>query len=280
MNQTGLEAYIAIVEEKSITKAASRLHISQPALSKQVRSLEADLHTKLLARSSKGIELTKEGEYFYHQALSLLQEMRRTREQLNRMQQSEKLTIGCLPSISTAFLPDVMDADHSIFIQNHSEALVQSIMNGQIDVAFIDASFQTKEAVTAELFSENYYVVMPKQYIKEKPEMLEWQDIVKFPLILHTSPCDSRSRILAFAKQVGAIPTISREVPFGDFLYGYVLAGEGITIVPALLVKSIKHLNVHLIPVNGMERTIAICSKSEEKRDKLLSLIDKGLVSK
>lgn len=280
MNQTWLEAYIAIVEEKSITKAASRLHISQPALSKQVRSLETDLNTKLLTRSSKGIELTKAGQYFYHRALSLLQEMRRTKEKLNRMQQSNKLTIGCLPSISTAFLPDVMDADHSVFIQNYSEALVHSVMNEQIDVAFIDASFQTKEVITVELFSENYYAVIPKQYIKEKPEILEWQEMMKFPFILHTSPCDSRSRILAFAKQAGEIPAIAREVSFGDFLYGYVLAGEGITIVPALLVKSIEHLNVHLVPVKGLERTIAICAKSETKRDRLLSLLDRALLSK
>ncbi|MFD1450146.1 MULTISPECIES: LysR family transcriptional regulator [Oceanobacillus] len=98
MNQIWLEAYIAIVEEKSITRAANRLNISQPALSKQVRSLEADVNTKLLTRSSKGIELTKAGQYFYQQAQSLLQETNRTREKLMKMQQTDKLTIGCLPS--------------------------------------------------------------------------------------------------------------------------------------------------------------------------------------
>ncbi|MCT1904849.1 LysR family transcriptional regulator [Oceanobacillus sojae] len=276
MNQVWLEAYIAIVEEKSITRAANRLNISQPALSKQVRSLETDLNTKLLMRSSKGIELTKAGQYFYQQAQSLLQEMNRTREKLMKMQQTDRLTIGCLPSISTSFLPDVINADHSVFVQNYSEALVESVINEQIDVAFIDASFQTKDLFITELFTENYYAVIPEQDMPVKSQMLEWKDIKKFPLILHTSPCDSRSRIMDFAKQYGDTPQIAREVPFGDFLYGYVLAGEGITIVPALLTKSIEYLNVQLTPVKGLERTIAVCTNTEAKRDRFLSMLDKS----
>ncbi|GGP10897.1 LysR family transcriptional regulator [Oceanobacillus neutriphilus] len=278
MNQVWLEAYIAIVEEKSITKAAGRLNLSQPALSKQVRSLESDLNAKLVTRSSKGIEMTRAGQYFYQQAQSLLQEMNRTREKLMKMQQTDKLTMGCLPSISTSFLPDIINADHSVFIQNHSEALVRSVVNEQIDAAFIDTSFRTKDVVIEELFTENYYAVIPKQDLPVKANTMDWKDIIKFPLILHTSPCDSRNRIIAFAKQYGDTPQIAREVPFGDFLYGYVLAGEGITIIPALLAKSIAYLNVHLIPVDGLERTIAVCAKSEAARERVLSLLDKAKI--
>lgn len=100
--------YLAVAECKSITKAAERLYISQPALSKHLALLEEEIGVKLVNRQARGIELTEAGEYFFHECQKILSDLDRAVEIASAIgrKNSHVFRIGCFEgSITDDFLP-------------------------------------------------------------------------------------------------------------------------------------------------------------------------------
>ena len=82
MNLHDLEAFLAISEEGSITKAAQKLHISQPALTRQLKALEEEFGVQLAVRGSRQTDLTKAGRLLRHRAQEMLQLAEKTKKEL------------------------------------------------------------------------------------------------------------------------------------------------------------------------------------------------------
>ncbi|EMS74306.1 LysR family transcriptional regulator [Enterococcus durans IPLA 655] len=271
MNLAWLESFFIIAEEKNITQAAEKLHISQPALSKQLKHLESMFQTSLVIRSSKGIQLTKAGQLLYEQGKNLMTQFYSMNKDIQQLTEPKRLTIGCLPSIATSYLPTSDFSNHCIFIQNNSNYLVKSLFRGQIDLAIIDEAFSTENLKSRTLFKENYVILAPRIYELNNKKILTMEEIQNYPIILHQTPCDSSSRILSFAQEKQYSLNIVREVPFGEFIYGYILAEEGLTIVPELIAKNLTHLELDQIPLTELTRTVSVVSQSESNLALLFS---------
>lgn len=83
MNLQHLEYFFAIADNKSVSKAAEKLHVSQPSLSRVIRSMEEEMGTKLFIRTAKGMELTKEGEALYGEGKRALDILNNARISIN-----------------------------------------------------------------------------------------------------------------------------------------------------------------------------------------------------
>ncbi|HEY8074353.1 MAG TPA: LysR family transcriptional regulator [Labilithrix sp.] len=75
MSLSQIETFVTVVQTKSMSRAAERLHVAQPALSRQIKSLEEELGTRLFARTSRGMALLPEGEIFLEHARRILDEI-------------------------------------------------------------------------------------------------------------------------------------------------------------------------------------------------------------
>lgn len=105
-----LEIFRAIAEEKSLRGAARKLGLTQPAVTRVAQELESELGVRLLSRSVQGVELTRYGQSLGERAIRLLEEVRRTREEIDQMRGDllGKVKIGVTPTVAQVILPEAM----------------------------------------------------------------------------------------------------------------------------------------------------------------------------
>ncbi|MBD8213341.1 LysR family transcriptional regulator [Erwinia persicina] len=104
-----LRYFVAVAEEKNFSRAALRLHISQPPLSRQIRQLEDDLGAELFVRASRPLALTGAGRFFYYHAVQLLAGARELKAMTRRIgQPGRTLTLGVAASTLYGLLPPIL----------------------------------------------------------------------------------------------------------------------------------------------------------------------------
>ena len=110
MNTRVLTYFLAAAEEGSITRAANRLGLTQPALTQQLKRLEKDLHTTLLERTNVGVVLTPSGEALVPYAERILQELNEVRTVIDELNSFERgqLSVGIIQTVNLQLMPLVM----------------------------------------------------------------------------------------------------------------------------------------------------------------------------
>ena len=104
-----LEYFCAVSQYHSITQAAQKLYVTQPAVSNAIRELEKEFSVSLFTRSKNHLTLTKEGELFYQKAAALLRQIQQTSSELYDLgKQTSPVRVGIPPILSTIFFPDML----------------------------------------------------------------------------------------------------------------------------------------------------------------------------
>jgi LysR family transcriptional regulator, benzoate and cis,cis-muconate-responsive activator of ben and cat genes len=140
-----LRYFVAVAEELSFRKAAQRLNVSRPALSKQVKDLENEIAVKLLDRDTVSVSLTKAGEIFLADSQKLLDQAEQAIERANQAQSGHrgKLRIGSVGVIATDFLPKTLKIFHQKypgveveFVEMLPAEQLDALASGKIDIGF------------------------------------------------------------------------------------------------------------------------------------------------
>ncbi|MGM7636997.1 LysR family transcriptional regulator [Bacillus sp. Hm123] len=281
MNTDWLQSFVEAANQKSLSKAANVNNISQPALSKHIRHLENELDVLLFHRTSKGVELTEAGERLYARIKPVMAELDDIRRELWTFRQDHPIAIGSLPSLATYYLPsrikgfNFLGRPIHLMMQNTSEELVRSLQEGRLDAVFIDSLYTKSSLWSCELFTEPYCAVLPSGHPFQSRETVELADLCKEPLIVHQAPCDTRKRIVNQIESLGYKPNIVSEVAFGDFVFGAISAGMGITISPEMLVKHVSHQQIFTLPITnfGEKRSISLVTRRKEIGVKLYKFL-------
>lgn len=105
-----LKYFVEVAKQKNFTKASESLHVSQPSISKMIKSLEVELQVTLLDRSERKVELTDAGKIVYDQALKILQMMEDIHSSVNEVVHVKKGTIkmGLMPTLGVMLFPKVL----------------------------------------------------------------------------------------------------------------------------------------------------------------------------
>ena len=126
-----IEYLLVISEEKSLSRAAEKLYISQPALTKFIQKIEREYHVKILKRNHNSVELTPEGQLFLREKLKMASIEKNLRYELDILQSKRSsIVIGSGWSRTHNFLPEVTE----IFIRNHTDIDVKVISHGELDL--------------------------------------------------------------------------------------------------------------------------------------------------
>ena len=139
-----LQSFIAVVECQSFTKAAQRLFLSQPSVSAHIRRLEEELHSRLLIRTTKNVEITPRGWELYECACemikrwdNLLQRWDNETRRVIRLGASTIPSAYILPELLPAYGKEHPDIYFSIY-QSNSQDITDRLLQGDFDVGFID----------------------------------------------------------------------------------------------------------------------------------------------
>jgi len=134
------KVFFVVAGCETITEASKKLYISQPAITKSIKKLEAQLHTTLFVRSVKGTTLTPEGQKFYKQIKPAIEQLLAAENELS--EQSKKIIIGIddisIQKYLTNPLKNILKQIKNMKVQikeEKSDNLIEAIINGKIDLA-------------------------------------------------------------------------------------------------------------------------------------------------
>lgn len=186
-----IRSFVVIAHEKSVRKAAEKLHIAASALSRQMNILEEDFGTQLLVRLPKGIELTEQGQALYKQAQQWITEENRFRRSLKEEAQQNliQLRIGAVDCLSHSVLPKLYNLLSSQFdnLRVHfttgdTQTLTNLLLDNQLDfVIAFNVARHEKIQFAARHRTKIGLVHLPKLF-DEKTKSIELHECLKWPL--------------------------------------------------------------------------------------------------
>lgn len=241
-----LSAFVAVAEEGHITRAAERLGMAQPPLSRLVRGLERDLGTLLLRRLPRGVEPTEAGRALLDEARTLLVRAAELPETVRRVARGElgHLAIGFTSSAALhPFVPDILRRfregwpDVRMGLEEAGTVeLTEALAAGRLDAAFIRSSAGNVAGLVVEpVLEEPMVAALPARHALADAESVPLAALAGEAFILYRRPAGPGlyDGIVAACRAAGFAPVVTQEAPRLPSTLSLVAAGLGITIVPA-----------------------------------------------
>lgn len=272
-----LRAFLNLAREKSFTRAASSSYLSQPAFSALIRQLEDDLGVRLFDRTTRQVELTREGEEFETSAKHLLEEFEQAMSEVRDSVaiRRGRVSVALLPSLAADWLPPVLAGYHEQFpgvelqiADVLSEACVNAVKTGRADFALAATRVDSRE-LQAELFcSDRFHLVCRVDHPLACSSSLRPKDLAAWPFIQLSRTSSVRQHLDA-AMHPNSVKQIL-EVDQLASVSGMVAAGLGISVVPALTLYQFQTPGLITRPLKwkGLKRDIYLI----RRREKSLSL--------
>jgi DNA-binding transcriptional LysR family regulator len=239
-----LRYFTTVAAEGSFSRAAEKLNIAQPPLSRQVQQLEDELGVRLLDRG-RPITLTESGRYLFEQSRQLLQRIDEMKAMTRRISKGMVLqfNIGFVASTLYDALPELIRR-FRILVPGVEVQLVEmvtieqvaALKDGRIDVGFGRLRFDDEMIVRTVIREEHLCLAVPADHpLAATRGKLRLRETAREPLIIYPkSPRPSYAdQVLSFFHDAGVEPTIGMEARELQTALGLVASGGGICVVPA-----------------------------------------------
>lgn len=290
MNLEYLQSFYMTVKNNSISKAAKALHLTQPAVSMQLRNLENEFGTALLIRSNKGVELTEEGKIVFDYADTLLSIQGNIERDIKSLQENiPKLLIGSCKTVGEHALPCSIytfkhkhkEVDISMTLHNSCD-VIEMLKDHTINLGIIQHDPEDETLILQQIISDELVLVGAGNDV---PHTVTLDELIEMPLILreqdsgtfktlcsslenHALNCDCLN-IIYHLNSPGAIKSS-------------LLAGKGFSFLPRLIVSgelkdgSLKEIHVENFQIPAgyfmAQRSKCTLSKHEDMfKDFILS---------
>jgi DNA-binding transcriptional LysR family regulator len=244
-----LRYFVAVAEERHITRAAHRLGIQQPPLSLQIKALERELGVPLFIRSARGVTLTAAGQVFLEDSLAILDSVGKATARSVGVAHGHagQLSIGfttsaalhpMVPGIIRAFRERYAKVDLDLR-ENAAADLTEAVLRGDIQAALIRVPVaRSPELAFAELALEELLVVLPRGHKLLGARQASGVDLLdlaaeRFILVRRPGAPGIYENVILACRAAGFEPDIAAEVPHMLTNINLVAAGVGISLVPA-----------------------------------------------
>jgi DNA-binding transcriptional LysR family regulator len=246
-----LRSFVVVADEMNVGRAAMRLHLTQPSLSRQIAALERDLGVELFARVKRRFVLTAAGETFLAEAQDLL---RRSDEAVRAAQRTQRGELGTLrlrfvQSATFEALPRLLSA----FRQAYPEVVLdleawttlrqtEALRDGRIDVGLLRLSTPVGETAVVQLApglasrvvaEDSLVVVLPARHRLARRKRLRLADLADEPFVIYSRPTGPavHDTIVGFCRAAGFTPRIEQEAADVQTIVSLVAAGLGVSLL-------------------------------------------------
>ncbi len=244
-----LRYFKRVADAGSVSRAVAALSVAQPAVSRQIASLEDDLGTPLFFRNGRGVKLTDAGEQLYAHTTSILDAVRSAQQDVRDSVGVARGTIliGSMPSVVRIIAPPLLrfvEKNHPAlvleFTEGHSGYINEWLSNGLLDVAIIHDATRTQHFLTEPLVREELVVVNGAGDTRPA----RFTEIAGEPLVLPRKNHGLRLLLERTAAQERVSLNVRYEVDSVDAIKSLVEAGQGISVLPRAAVTPDAHLAI------------------------------------
>jgi len=242
-----LQVISEIVRQRSFTKAAETLHLTQPTISKTIRNLENEINTDVFVRDGKAIKLTDAGEAIMNYAGPILQLFDQLRSELHDLTFLNRghLSLGLPPMAGANFFPHVMKSFQERYpgiairmVEEGSHKIEEAIAAGDLDVGVVLSPVDQEVFETFPVVAEELKLLVHPASKLAQQSRVQVAELSKENFILFNHEFTLHDHIIAECMKAGFSPRIVYESSQWDFIVEMVAAGLGITMLPETTCRS------------------------------------------
>lgn len=217
MKLTQLEYFCTAVQCQSITAAAKKLYVTQPAISGAIRELEKEFSVILFSHARNKMTLTEEGRLFYERAEQLLREVEAARQQLSDLGSAQQtVKVGIPPLWGTTFFPDLLhdfNARHPnirlVFYEYGSARAAALVKEKVLDIALANLSVDDPESFQSACIGRDHFIIVvdPSHPLAAR-ESVTLEDLAGIPLVMYNTDSVQNNSVLSRFSTLGITPNV------------------------------------------------------------------------
>jgi DNA-binding transcriptional LysR family regulator len=272
LNLRQLQSFVTVARLGSFTRAAHLLHVSQPALTKQVRQLEQTLSVRLFDRNTRTVELTRIGKELAPAVDQLLREIDAIVVKTRGLAEKRRgvIRVAALPSICSAILPRAVARFREIYPgisvalkDTLAQHLVKMVKDEDVDFGIGSLNGADPEVKFTPLLTDRIVVVFPPELGLERKKAIELRDLFGVPLILMDKESSVRRLVDRAFEQAGELAAPAFEAVYMSTAAGMVRAGLGVALLPSSAFDTGELTGLCFRPIKhpGLTREIGVIEK-------------------
>ncbi len=274
-----MDAVIALVEEGSFSRAAKRMLLTQPALTKNIKNVEDSLGVLVVKRSNTGVTLTPEGKILYNYALRMMHLRDEMKTKISKLHKNTggEIYIGASTIPANYILPRALSAfsktnpDIRIYIKTaDSEEAMNMVLDNEVEIGCIGKKPLNKKLTAEALWKDRLILAVPKLHLWRKKKSITLPELLNEPFVIREKGSATRDLFESCLKESKSISlsqlNIRGELGSSEAIKEAIIAGFGVSVISIHAVE--RELSQGLlseVPIAGcpMERNFYLIYKRQ-----------------
>lgn len=267
-----LRAFVAVAKTQSFTEACARVHLSQPALSIAIKNLEEEVGGELLARTTRTLALTPEGEEFLPVAERMLLGWDGALEDLQQRfaLKRGRIVVAAMPSFANSLLPPLLKAFRdqypqiAVTIQDVvAENVVDMVREGRVEIGFSFDPGETEDLSFTPLFDDRFVAVVPKDHSLAEQQVIHWQQLLQDDFISLQKPSSMRALLEQRLAEQDMLLQPEFETHQLVTIGRMVASGLGVAAVPSVCIQQMQEMQLVCKPLQqpGISRPVGYLTR-------------------